>query len=224
MNYLLRIKKIEHDQLFNLIYSENLWGSEESESGEGSSLDGTLNVRKSLPEIFRAYNVKSIFDAPCGDFSWMSQVVSRSQVTYVGGDIVLDLITKLQVENRLPNVEFLHFDLTRDTPPQVDLMICRDCLFHLSYEHGISVLKNFLDSGISYLLTTTHDINADGLQNKNIRTGGFRFINIFAPPYSLPSNYLLKIDDSAEGFPKKWLVLFHRSQFVGNSNSFPPHS
>ena len=68
---LLKTKSIE--ERFNKIYSTNYWLDDESRSGTGSSLRSTENIRFHLPKILEKFNIKKLFDAPCGDFNWMSQ-------------------------------------------------------------------------------------------------------------------------------------------------------
>jgi hypothetical protein len=46
-------------------------------------------------------------------------------------------------------------DLTRDPLPKVDLVLCRDCLVHLSFDDIYESLDNLRRSGSMLLLTTT---------------------------------------------------------------------
>ena len=55
-------------RVFAGIYSQNLWGHAESVSGAGSSLTATERARRELPAIWQQYQVRSLLDAPCGDF------------------------------------------------------------------------------------------------------------------------------------------------------------
>lgn len=80
----------------------------------------------------------------------------------------------------------MHLDIAQDRLPQADLMICRDCLFHLSYEDTERFLRNFRASGIPYLLTTTH-FNRSGFVNRDIDTGDWRWMDLFQPPYRFPA-------------------------------------
>ena len=72
-------------------------------------------------------------------------------------------------------------------------MICRDCLFNLSYEDKKLVLNNFIKSNTPYLLTTTY-VNELKFKNENITTGHFRMIDLFSTPYNFPKEALFKID------------------------------
>ena len=119
---------------FTKIYSNNYWGNKESVSGSGSTLEYTENIRNGLNKLINQYSITSIFDAPCGDFNWMKLLIkNNNNIQYIGGDIVKPLIESNIALYQSERVKFKHIDLTSDTYPYADLMFCRDCLFHLSY-------------------------------------------------------------------------------------------
>ena len=97
-------------------------------------------------------------------------------------------------------------------------MICRDCLFHFSYEDIFKFFENFINSNIKFLLTTSHfndyNNNKSFFKNKNILTGDFRKIDLFSEPFSFKKNYLLSIEDrdSLDVTNHKFLYLFSREQ------------
>jgi hypothetical protein len=80
-------------------------------------------------------------------------------------------------------------------------MICRDCLFHLSFHDIKLVLENFIKSNISYLLTTTY-INTDNFKNKDIATGDLRKIDLFAAPFYFSKDVYFRIEDWKAPWPK----------------------
>jgi hypothetical protein len=212
----------KHDSIegrFTAIYRSNYWGSKESVSGSGSTLLYTENLRNKLPYLLQKYSIKSVFDAPCGDFNWMHLLLEKINVIYIGGDIVKDLINSHNLNYKNNNTNFIHIDLTQDKFPHADLMICRDCLFHLSYQDTKLVLNNFINSGITYLLTTTHK-NIIGFQNKDISTGLFRTIDLFSTPYLFESNPFVRIDDWMYPEPERELCLWHRDQIITTLNSW----
>ncbi len=179
---------------FTDIFERRVWGPMESASGYGSSVRYTERLRASLPELFAKLGVKRVLDAPCGDFNWMRQVVESNDIDYLGGDIVEPLIAQNRARYTLPRVSFLPLDITTDPLPDADLMICRDCLFHLSYADALAFLRNFARSNIPYLLTTTH-MNAGLFSNQDIVTGDFRHIDLFLPPFSLPREVRWRVED-----------------------------
>jgi hypothetical protein len=75
---------------------------------------------------------------------------------------------------------------------EVDLWFCRDCPFHLSNRDIILALRNFLTSGTRLVFTTTH-LNSAVFESVDIRTGGFRRIDLFSTPYFFQREVLARI-------------------------------
>jgi hypothetical protein len=198
---------------FTKIYQKNFWGSDESRSGPGSTLGASKNVRATLPIIIKDYSINTIFDAPCGDFNWMQHVLKEVNVEYVGGDIVAPLIESLSQSYSTDKIKFKHVNLVKDAFPKADLMICRDCLFHLSFDDTKSVIKNFLKSEVPLLLTTSH-VNKNSFSNMDILTGDWRLIDLFSAPYTFPKDPLLQFFDDEDRFSRKQLCLFSREQVM----------
>lgn len=207
------LNSLNLEDRFTQIYHINYWNSNESASGVGSTLKATEKLRVQLPLIFKRFSIESVFDGPCGDFNWMKLVVKETDITYCGGDIVLPLIEKNQSEYGNEKVRFMHIDLTKNAPPSADLMICRDCLFHLSYEDTKLVLSNYIKSNIPFLLTTTYK-NHNEFKNQNIVTGHFRFIDLFSPPYNFSRDVLFQVDDWVGTETPRYLCLWSREQII----------
>ncbi|MGA0133216.1 MAG: class I SAM-dependent methyltransferase [Opitutales bacterium] len=206
------------EERFTWIYENNYWQEGESASGTGSTLRYTENLRKELPGLFSRFGVQKIFDAPCGDFNWMRLVVASTGVRYQGADIVRPMIESLQTRHGSERVTFVHLDLIRGPFPRADLMVCRDCLFHLSYADARRVLENFVASGTPYLLTTTHRDDGTWV-NRDIPTGGFRPMDLFAPPYSLPRDPLARVEDWVAPDPEREMCLWSREQVAAALSS-----
>ncbi len=210
-----------HDiqDVFTDIYKSNRWENDESVSGSGSTLSYTENIRKALPELFAKFSIRSVFDAPCGDFNWMQCVLKDYPVDYTGGDIVVPLIEGNNAKYKSDKVKFIDIDLTKGKFPSADLMICRNCLFHLSYADAKAVLKNFIESDIAYLLTTTH-INSGDFSNKDILTGSYKRIDLFSAPYNLPKDVLFRTADGTETKNKREICLWTKEQAVAALSAF----
>jgi hypothetical protein len=218
--YLYRTKNIE--SIFTAIYKTNRWGDPESISGSGSTLIFTEKIRNELPKIIEIYSIKSILDAPCGDLNWMSQVLQGINIKYIGGDIVLPLIEKNKKKFKNTNLDFIHIDITRDYLPEVDLMIVRDTLFHLSQHDIERFFYNFKNSKINYLLTTSHLNNQNGINfsNTDISTGDYRLLDLFSAPYNFSRNYLYEFDDYLAPESPRKMFLFTRCQIVESLQKF----
>ena len=81
--------------VFTHHFNTNRWENDESVSGPGSTLETTEKVRMQLPPLLERLEVHTILDAPCGDYNWF-RLIPRSDVSYIGGDIVEPLIQRNQ--------------------------------------------------------------------------------------------------------------------------------
>ncbi len=168
--------------MFAGIYHRNEWDSKKSVSGPGSTLAQTEVVRARLPGLLEELGAKSLLDAPCGDFNWMKEL-SLPLERYIGADIVAEIIERNQKLFGNEGRSFVQLDLTSDAIPEVDIVLCRDCQVHLSYQMVFAALGDLQKSGSKYLLTTTYPQEKE---NMNIVTGGWRPINLEVAPFSLP--------------------------------------
>ncbi|WP_394842621.1 class I SAM-dependent methyltransferase [Pendulispora brunnea] len=170
------------EQVFSEVHRTNAWGDSASLSGGGSNLVESEAIREALPSLLHELGIRTLLDAPCGDFFWMRHS-DLAGVHYIGVDVVAKLIEDNQVHFGSPNRQFLHRDLTRDELPRADLVFCRDCLIHLSYRHIHAVLRNFKATGARYLLTTQFPLERI---NHDIVTGSYRPINLCLDPFGFP--------------------------------------
>jgi hypothetical protein len=184
---------------FYHIYKNNGFGGRESVSGEGSSLEQTVVLRKALPSLLYSIQATSMLDAPCGDHFWMKEL-SLDLESYIGVDIVREIIEQNHRKYGGPRKQFIVKDITKDRLPTVDCILCRDCLDHLSFEHAFSALQNFRRSGAKYLLATTYTART---QNRDIITGRFRPTNLGLPPFSFPAPLQL-INERCSEDKGKW--------------------
>lgn len=187
----------DSQKIFDKIYEENYWKSFESKSGGGSTIEATTTLRAFLPIFFQKFKIHSILDIPCGDYNWM-KLVNKSDIDYIGADIVEKMIEKNKALYANNNVSFEVLDLTKDRLPKVDLIFCKDCLQHLSYGHIWRALNNIKKSGSTYLLTTSYPLT---FLNYNILDGDYRSLNLRKKPFS---------------FPKPILKVREKSKVIGN--------
>jgi len=186
------------ETVFKKIYSRNIWGSQESVSGVGSEKYYTENIRSWLVLNIPKYQIRNIVDSPCGDFNWMRYVLENVSVDYLGIDIVYDLIDRNTKKYSNKNISFRKSNIVDQPIPDCDLLIVRDCLFHFSYIDIDRFLKNINKTNYKFLLTTSH-ITGNDFKNRNIKTGDFRKINLFLPPFNFKENNIL---DIVSDYPK----------------------
>jgi hypothetical protein len=202
-----RLRRMTPEEIFTEYYKTNFWKNSESVSGDGSTLDYTETLRGELPGLFERLNVHSILDAPCGDYNWFRYVNRKPDVTYVGGDVVPELIQRNQDLYGDHRTSFIQIDITRDPLPVTDIWLCRDVLFHFSNEDVFLTLKNFINSRVEHLFTSSH---TECQENTDITTGRFRLLNLELPPFSFPTP-LYAVDDYIEGYPVRKMCLWNRS-------------
>ena len=182
-------------KVFSDIYRQNLWKDPESVSGRGSTVARASRLISRLPSLLKELEAESLLDAPCGDFNWMRHV-ELGAVRYVGADIVPDLIVR---NRRLYGGEgrtFLLLDLTKDRLPRADVVLCRDCLIHLSFARIRTAVANFKRSGATYRACTTH---TSVRENTDCPDGGWRSVNLERPPFNFPRPLQLFVEDEELG-------------------------
>jgi SAM-dependent methyltransferase len=118
--------------IFSDIYHTNAWQDPESVSGRGSTLARTKVIMSQLPTLLQELGAETLLDAACGDFNWMRHT-ELGGINYVGVDVVPDLIIRNRQLYEGPSRRFVVLDITRDKLPDADVILCRDCLIHLSF-------------------------------------------------------------------------------------------
>lgn len=172
-----------HEVVFTRIWKKNSWGDNDSKSGSGSNLHQTEVVRRELVELLDDLPVDRFLDIPCGDFNWMKHVQFRPGLTYLGGDIVEEVVRQNNDRYGKDTLSFSKLNVLRDELPKVDLVMCRDCLVHFGSSDVFQALRNFKRSGSTYLLVTHFEGDRE---DRDIMTGEWRPINFTKPPFNFP--------------------------------------
>lgn len=171
------------EETFQHALDTNLWGSPESCSGEGSTEKETQHLRQTIAKLLKDLKITSLLDAPCGDFGWLSKL-DMTGLHYTGMDILENIIKDHQETYKSSaRYTFIQGNIVEAPLPRSDLILCRDCLVHLSNGEILRTLENFKRSGSRYLLTTTFQ---DCEVNMDIVRGDWRLINLTKPPFNLP--------------------------------------
>ena len=195
-------KNINHSLIkkeFTSIYKNNEFGSLESKSGPGSTLEETVELRQRLVDIIEKYNIKSIVDVPCGDWNWMREIADKLE-HYIGGDIVEECVLDNKRKYGTENINFINFNLLIDTLPKADLLLVRDVIGHYPLYEGKIILENILNSECKYFLsTTTLNVIRGGdfsnYKNKEIEYYGRHYmVNLLSEPFNFPEplEYILE--------------------------------
>lgn len=152
-------------------------GLPETACGYGSTIEATANVRDGLRALLDRLGVKTLLDAPCGDFNWMASI-DLTGIDYIGVDYSAENIATAQA--RAPHMDFRELDIVNDELPEADAILCRDFFQHLPVEMALKALGNM--SGARWLIATSHDADKNG----DIRMpGGFHRCNLEIAPFNL---------------------------------------
>lgn len=121
-------------QRFQRIHDTNLWGAPGSVSGLGSEADATVTLRAELPALLQRLKVTSLLDAPCGDAGWIARA-NLGGVSVTGIDFVPELIEALRGRAARGEISGSYHiaDITHDSLPRAEAVLCRDCLVHFSF-------------------------------------------------------------------------------------------
>ncbi|MEV6908165.1 class I SAM-dependent methyltransferase [Amycolatopsis sp. NPDC051071] len=188
------LERMENRDRFTYIFRSRLWSSS-SVSGPGSEWAQTQRLRDLLPGLLDRFGVRTLLDLPCGDFGWLSEV-DLDLDRYIGADIVADLVERNAARFAGDPVrEFLLLDLTGDPLPEADLVLCRDCLVHLSFADIGRALRNLRRCGARYLLTTTF---TELETNVDIVSGDWRPVNLCREPFGFPAPLEVLVEGCTE--------------------------
>ena len=168
---------------FNRIYREGTWGTDAAGkgiSGSGSTLEITREYRSYLEHFIKEHRVTSIVDAGCGDWNF-SRTIDWGGASYLGVDIASDVIDAVRRKHERGRIRFQVGDIT-DELPAADLLISKDVLQHLSNELVHKFIRNNLKPGKYKWVILTNDRGSD---NYDIMPGGYRAIDLAAPPFNV---------------------------------------
>jgi SAM-dependent methyltransferase len=166
--------------------------NQESISGQGSYIENTKETVYLINEIIKNYNIKSILDLGCGDWNWFKNINLRKDITYIGWDAHDKMIENNNKYYGNKNINFIVKDIILEDYPKVDLIICRDVLFHLDILFSKKCIEKIKKS-CKYLISTSFN---DILKNNNIKSycnidnWGFYEINLNIKPFYLKNNLI----------------------------------
>jgi SAM-dependent methyltransferase len=168
---------------FNHIYAEGMWGRDDTgkgTSGSGSTLEITREYRAYVEDFMKKHAVKSVVDAGCGDWSF-SRAMDWGDASYLGVDIASDIVDADRKKYERDKVRFQVGDITEELPA-ADLLISKDVLQHLSNRLVQKFIQNNLKKGKYKWVILTND---RGSGNADVTPGGYRAIDLAAPPFEV---------------------------------------
>lgn len=173
------------------IYKKHLWGGENFDfySGEGSHKPEIIQPYLSAVITFlKGYNNQlSICDLGCGDFN-IGKELSHYSSSYIGVDIVEDLISRNKTLFQSEKIDFTCLDMAKDTLPKADCAILRQVLQHLSNSEIKSIINKL--RAYKFFILTEHIPTSDFTANIDmVSCQGNRLkynsgVDITKPPFS----------------------------------------
>ena len=129
-------------KIFTSIYKSNHWVQSSdyskynsiSVSGHGSNTNTEqyFELVKNMTKLINKFRIKSILDIPCGDFLWIKKIILENNISYLGIDIVEELINKNILYYKSKNINFKCADiLDYKTDKYYDLLLIRDLFLHI---------------------------------------------------------------------------------------------
>ena len=166
-------------KVFSKIYKEGLWNEG---SGDGSKIENVREYVDVLQKYIDKPEIKTVIDLGCGDWQF-SKFLDLSSVLYLGVDVVDSVIDSNIDLYSASNIDFISRDIITYELPQVDLIICKDVLQHLSNRDVISVLIKIIKSSKFALIT--NDFNSESTSNIDIENGDYRYLDLTLSPFFL---------------------------------------
>jgi SAM-dependent methyltransferase len=193
---------------FNIIYETNAWGNG---SGWGSSYQHNKQYIEFLQKYLKKHNIKSVFDIGCGDWQLAKNINwsygDNKRINYIGGDVSSYIIDKNIQKFSDNNTRFTIFDITNNDIPDVDLVIIKDVLQHLSNETVLIAMKKLKKCKRVLIINDTNNLSAFN-NFKNINNGDFRCIDINQKPFKLSHHKKYKeIYYYRPSFQYKYIIL-----------------
>lgn len=201
-------------ETFTEYFKNNSWQGKESVSGPGSDYEQTKYLISELSILLDKLKIKTMLDAPCGDFNWMRKV-DLSKIKYFGADIVEPLIERNNRKYKKQNISFSVMDIVKDKIPTVDLILVRDCFVHLPNNDIKKALNNIKISNSKYLLTTNF-FWKNMESNRDIKVGGWRRVDLTSDPFNFKYPEQIIIEGNTQSFDRdKSLALWYVKDIPG---------
>jgi len=200
---------------FQRTYAEGLWGSEGDRrffSGAGSrgyAADAYVIAILAELDALRtaAQRPLKIVDIGCGDFVIGAEIARHTPDTYIGCDIVPELVEHNQAVHSGDRVSFQLLDAVADPLPEADVYLVRQVLQHLSNADIQRIIEKLRDHPAVYITegqprVTLGPINPDKPVNHEVRfdwrTGVGRGVELDQSPYDLKVDLISRVVGETE--------------------------
>ena len=172
--------------VFSEIYQTNAWGGEPGKyySGPHFDLDG---YSAAIRSYIQQHNIRTVLDLACGDFV-VGQTIAPVCSSYIGADVVPELVKANQKRYGSQNIRFVCLDMTSDSLPDADLCLILQTLQHLSNKQISDILKKCRK--FQHLIISEHQpttpllYNSDQHHGQGIRLQCGSGVYLDKPPFN----------------------------------------
>ena len=191
-----KYKTLDNQTIFSKTYSEAIWGKESGLCSGFGSRDESLvdGYCSTIQAALSNYDHRSqtIIDLGCGDYAIGSRISPHAK-TYIGVDVVPDVIKKNNDTFGQECVIFKQLDIVRDPLPDGDICLIRQVLQHLTNDEIGIVLRKV--SIYKEIYVTEHlppddligrTVNRDKIKGPGIRLFENSGVYPDQPPFNWP--------------------------------------
>ena len=162
-------------------------------------------IQKTVPTYFNDYNPR-VLDIGCSS-GYLTNIFSNFSSDVVGIDYEEGFILAAKSNYSAPKFIVGNIHNLDKIDGLFDLIVCFGVTQYID-DLG-SALRNLKSK---YILISNHTKSKDGkFNNKDIKSGDFRRINLFQPPFNFQTNFEKAIKDSCDGVDK-YLLLFKNKE------------
>ena len=180
------------EKIFKYIFLSGYWldynlDKNQSRSGNGSSLDQSIFLKKELKIFFKENKIRKILDIGCGDFKWMSSLLDEIDFDHYMGIDIVDSLIKENIHNYQNNkVKFIKKDIVKDEinfANEYDFILIRHVFIHLKNSNIKKVLDKIQKIDFKFMCITS---DPKVKINKDLKTEGrYRDVNMTISPFFL---------------------------------------
>lgn len=136
-----------------------------------------------------------------------------SNINYLGGDIVPDLIKRNKIKYRSKFNKFIILNIKTDRIPDSDFLIIRDLFIHFNDKEIFQSLNNIKKSKFKFIGITSHMNSSNTLSP--LLGDNFRPLNLTIPPFNLK-----KPDYIIQDYNSKMSKKLNKQMIIWKSNNF----
>lgn len=195
-----QFRDMQLNEVFEQIYETNIWQRDGStaryRSGPGSDPSVTARYEAYVVDyLMRNPMIERLVDIGCGDFQVSGRILAALEqrqrpISYVGYDIASNVVAYNREHFAKPGVDFTVLDVSKQVPPDGDIVTVREVFQHLSNAHILAALDNLRQRFDRAIVTESihpaaANPNIDIISGYRTRDGYDSGVFIDLPPFNL---------------------------------------